>query len=87
MLRINKWFSFSLNNAQISLIKIKFSSSTNKNENNTINKTKPNYKSPEPNYQKLNPNSFKTFEYKKEFQTVTNNEILAKVDIVGNLLY
>jgi len=87
MLRLNKCFSFNFKSAQYSLVKIKFSSSTNKNEKNKVSKPpKPDYKSPEPNYQKLNPNNFKTFEYKTEFQTVTNKETLPKVDIVSDFL-
>jgi hypothetical protein len=86
MLNSYKCFLLNLKGAKTSLIKLSFLSSTAKSDTGKSSKS-PIDIGPEPNYQKLNPESFKTFENKEEFQTVTNKDILSGVKIVSYFIF
>ena len=87
MLNSYKCFFLNLKGAKTSFLKLSFLSTTAKNENQGKSSKSPIDIGPEPNYQKLNPDSFKLFENKEEFQTVTNKDTLSGVKIVSYFIY
>ena len=84
----HKLFLLNLKTATSNIIKVTFSSSAKYNYSNKNKVIQQKACSsidmgPEPNYQKLNANTFKNFEYNNEFELATNKAVLPKINLVS----